>query len=120
MEPVIINIPPIKLEHQDPDKEGSIVLELHDKYVVYKANFYAEEPKDKDDKSLGIETVYNNFELAAFKHQCVCVEKSWLSQAKRWSVYIYVNGLGYDIKMYFKKESEATEVYNKVFKWLYD
>jgi hypothetical protein len=115
----IINIAPVDLENQKPAKEGTITLELHEKYIAYRARFYAEEPVNVDDKELGWQTVYNNFDIIADKRQCVCVEKNWLSKAKRWAIYVYVNGLGYDIKMYFKKETEAQEIFDKIFNWLY-
>jgi hypothetical protein len=115
----IIHIKPIDLEHQKPAKEADITLELHEKYIAFRGRFYAEEPIDVDDKGLGWETVYNNFDIIADKRQVVCVFKKLFSKEKRWAVYVYVNELGYDIQMYFKKETEAQEIFDKIFNWLY-
>lgn len=115
-----INIPGIDLENQKITDFTELSLEIRDNSVVYTARFYADEPKKEDDKDLGWHNVFNSFTTIASKDCIAGIEKSWLSQAKRWAVYIFVSGFANDVKTYFKRESEAEELFNKLHKWLYE
>lgn len=115
-----INIPNINLENQKVTDFTELSLEIRDNSVVYTARFYADEPRDESDKELGWQNVFNCFTTVASKQHIAGIEKSWLSQAKKWAVYIMVDGFTNDIKMYFKRESEAELVFNKLHKWLYE
>lgn len=116
----IIHIKPIRLRNQKPSDDGQIRLELHEKYIFYYVKFYASEPKDTEDQTLGWETVYNNYETIVSKTAIVGIDKSYMSEGNNWSLYIFVSGMAGDVKLYFKKESEAQEVFDKLFKYLYD
>lgn len=115
-----INIPQINLENQKITDFTELSLEIRDNSVVYTARFYADEPKDENDKSLGWHNVFNSFKIISAKPNIAGIEKSWLPHAKKWAVYIFVNGFSNDLKMYFKREGEAEEVFNKLHKWLYE
>lgn len=115
-----INIPSIDLENQKITDFTELSLEIRDNSLAYTARFYADEPKEENDKGLGWHNVFNSFRTIASKNNIAGIEKSWLSQAKKWAVYIFVNGFANDMKMYFKRESEAEEVFNKLHKWLYE
>lgn len=114
-----IHIPQLDLENQKITDFTELSLEIRDNSVLYTARFYAEEPIDEDDKSLGWENVFNAFSLVASKDKISGIEKCWLKVAKKWGVYIFVSGFDNDIKAYFKRESEAEAVYQKLHNWLY-
>lgn len=115
-----IIIPSIDLENQKVTDFTELSLEIRDNSVLYAARFYADEPVDTNDKELGWHNVFNSFKCIAGKNNIAGIEKSWLSHAKKWAVYILVSGFSNDLKMYFKRESEADEVFNKLHKWLYE
>lgn len=120
MEKEIIHIKPIDLRDQKPTGEGDIQIELSEKYIIYYAKFYAEEPINKQDHDLGWETVYNHFETVVSKSAIVGMEKSYMPTQNLWAVYVFVYGMSEDLKMFFKKESEAQDVFDKLFKYFYD
>jgi hypothetical protein len=115
-----INIPQIDLENQKITESIELSIEIRDNSIVYTGRFYADEPKDTEDKNLGWENVFNSFRLVAAKDKISGIEKNWLPKAKRWTVYIFVDGIAADIKVYFKRESEAETFFDKLHKWLYE
>jgi len=115
-----INIQAIDLENQKVTDFTELSLEIRDNSLMYTARFYADEPKDENDKGLGWHNVYNSFKTIASKDKVAGIEKNWLAHAKKWVVYIFISGFENDMKMYFKRESEADEVFNKLHKWLYE
>lgn len=115
-----ISIPAIDLLNQKVTESTELSLEIRDNCIMYTARFYADEPKDENDKELGWENIFNCFKTVADKRNVAGVEISWLNHAKRWSVLIIVNGFNNDIKIYFKRESEAQALFDKLHKWLYE
>lgn len=115
-----ISIPAIDLENQKVTDFTELSLVIRDNSVAYTARFYADEPKDENDKGLGWDNVFNSFKTVAAKQNIAGIEISWLNHAKRWSVLVIVNGFNNDIKMYFKREGEAQTVFDKLHKWLYE
>jgi hypothetical protein len=115
-----IDIPNVDLENQKVTAFTELSLEIRDNSVMYTARFYADEPKNEEDKGLGWENVFNCFKLVAFKQNIAGIEINWLDHAKKWSVLILVNGFSNDIKLYFKRESEAQSLFDKLHKWLYE
>lgn len=115
-----INIPGVDLENQKITDFTELSLEIRDNSIVYTAKFYADEPINTDDKELGWQNVFNSFRLIAAKTKIAGIEKSWINHAKKWGVFVFVDGFANDIKMYFKRESEAEALFEKLHKWLYD
>lgn len=115
-----INIQSIDLENQKITESIELSIEIRDNSIVYTGKFFADEPKNVEDKDLGWENVFNSFRLTAAKIKIAGIEKSWLQNAKRWIVYIFVDGIAADIKVYFKRESEAEDLFEKLHKWLYE
>lgn len=115
-----IAIPSIDLENQKITDFTELSFEIRDNSVMYTARFYADEPKDENDKELGWHNVFNAFKLVADKRNIAGIEINWLDHAKKWSVLILVDGFNNDIKMYFKREGEAQNVFDKLHKWLYE
>lgn len=115
-----IQIKPMNLPNQKMSKDGELKLEFYDKYFKYIGDFYAEEPKDRDDRRLGWDTVLNYFEVIVDKKSVCGFEKSWVHRHEYWTVYVFVNGMAEDIKMFFKTEKEAEAVVNKLITYLYD
>lgn len=107
-----------KLENQTPTDVKEAYFELYHTYLKYRLLFFADEPKDVDDKTLGWETAFTSFESICFKTAIVGVEKSYVQKSKVWGLYLSVNGMSQDIKAYFKKESTCQEVYDKIKNWL--
>jgi hypothetical protein len=115
-----IDIAAIDLENQKITDFTELSLDIRDNSVVYTARFYADEPVDTNDKELGWHNVFNSFKVTAAKKNIAGIEKSWVSNAKKWAVYIFVDGFANDLKMYFKREGEAQTVFDKLHKWLYE
>lgn len=115
----MIKIPiiPIKLENQNPTEIQECFIELYPTYLLYQIRFFADEPVDENDKSLGVQSVFNSFKTIALKKNVAGIEKQF-TQSKRWAVYIMISGFAGDIKVFFKKESEADEFFEKIEKWL--
>lgn len=115
-----INISSLDLENQKITDFTELSLEIRDNSVMYAARFYADEPKDENDKELGWHNVFNSFNVIAAKKNIAGIEKSYVCHAKKWAVYIFVDGFANDLKMYFKREGEAQNVFDKLHKWLYE
>lgn len=114
-----INIKAIQLENQKIGECTEFYLELRDNSIEYCARFYADEPKDENDKGLGWENVFNCFKTIARKSSIAGIEKTY-TKYKYWGIYIMVTGFANDMKMFFKRESEAQELFDKLHKWLYE
>lgn len=115
-----IDVPALNLENQKITDFTELSLEIRDNSIAYTVRLYADEPKSEDDKELGWENVFNSFKTVAAKQNIAGIEISWLNHAKKWSVLIIINGFNNDIKMYFKREGEAQNVFDKLHKWLYE
>lgn len=115
----VIDIMPIQLENQKIKECTEYYLEIRDNSILYSARFYADEPIDENDKSLGWETVFNCFKTVARKENIAGIEKT-LTKYKYWGIYIMVSGFANDMKIFFKRESEAQELFDKLHKWLYE
>lgn len=114
-----IDIKPIELENQKIKECTEFYLELRDDNILYACRFYADEPKDENDKTLGWESIFNCFTTVARKSSIAGIEKVY-TKYKYWGVYIMVNGFANDMKIFFKRESEAQELFDKLHKWLYE
>jgi hypothetical protein len=115
-----IPIPNINLENQKVTEFIELYLEVRDNSILFPAKFYADEPINEDDKSLGWDNKFTSFKSIASKERIAGIEKCWISGSKKWGVYIMVNGFSNDIKVYFKWESEAEALFEKLHKWLYE
>lgn len=113
-----IAIKPIDLERQKITEPIFLFIEFHDHYLIYRAKFYADEPKG-DDEALGWQNQFNDYETYARKEFIAGVEREWVKKTKVWMITIYVNGMSYDIKLYFKRESECANVFNKITSYLW-
>ncbi len=108
----------IDLENQKPTQINKASLTLNDNGLIYETSFFADEPIDDTDKTLGIESVFNAFTIFAKKDKVSGIEKSYVPSAKCWKLIIVIVGFAVDIKVYFKRESQATELYDKIYTWL--
>jgi hypothetical protein len=115
-----ITITHLDLENQKITDFTEMSFEIRDNSVMYTARFYADEPVDTNDKELGWHNVFNSFCVIATKNNIAGIEKNWLSDVKKWAVYVFVDGFSNDLKMYFKREGEAQNVFDKLHKWLYE
>jgi hypothetical protein len=114
-----IELKPMELYNQKMHDGAELKMELHDKYFRCIGVFNADEPKDKDDHSLGWRTVYNNFEIIVDKKAHVAMEKSWNDRDKHYCLYISVLGMSDDVKLFFKREKEIDEVKEKLTNYFY-
>lgn len=115
-----INISPVSLEEQKITEFREIYLEIRDNSLFYSCNFYADEPVDPEDKAMGWKNAFNRVQVVAAKDKISGLEKSFISNTNHWGVYTLVTGFAQEIRVFFKKESEATEVFNKLHQWLYE
>ena len=115
----IIQIKPMNLRNQKMDSDGDLRLEFYDRYFKYIGDFYAEEPKDREDHNLGWDTIHNYFEVIIDKNSVSGIEKSWNQIHNHWSVYIFVDGMAEDIKIFFKGQIEADALMEKLINHIY-
>jgi hypothetical protein len=115
-----INIAPVNLEDQKITEFSEIFLEIRDNSLYYSCKFYADEPKDPEDKTLGWKNLYNRVQVVASKEHICGLEKSFIANTNHWGVYALVDGFAQEIRVFFKKENEATAVFDKLHKWLYE
>lgn len=115
-----INIDPVNLEDQKITECEELFLEIRDNSLYYSCRFYADEPKNPDDKELGWNNIFNRFRTIASKDKIAGMELCYLSKAKKWGVYIMVSGFASDMKVFFKKESDANSLHDKLHAWLYE
>lgn len=115
--PEKIAIQPITLRDQKPTDIKESWLELNDNHISYHIEFYADEYKDENDESLGIENIYNKFDITVLKSFVAGVEKNFTLD-KKWGVFIRIMGFTNDLKVYFRSEQKAQELYDKLYSWL--
>jgi hypothetical protein len=121
MEPnEVVYIETMELSRQKMNGDGDIRLEFYNKYIRYVCKFFAEEPVDREDTSLGWETIDNNFEIIISKRSIAGLEKYWDQKENHWRLYIYVDGMPEDVKVFFKTEAEIENLLNKLKPYLYD
>lgn len=113
-----IDIKSINLKRQKVTEPFFLYIELNENYFLYRAKFYADEPKEEDE-ALGWHNVFNDFEFIARKSHIAAMEREWLNDSKVWMITLFIDGVGPDIKLYFKRESECVEVYNKITAYLW-
>lgn len=112
-----IEFAPINLANQTIVESRECFIELHEKYLRYRIEFFADEYKDDDDRILGEETIYNNFDIIALKQHIAGLRKSFTLD-KKWAVQISVSGFATDINIYSKKQSTAQEQFGILQDWL--
>jgi len=97
-------------------------VEFYETYLRYFISFYADEPKDSNDKELGEENVFNKIDIIALRQQVIGVEKWFIPQKEPvkdvWQIKIVCKGFHDDIKCYTATEEEAQELFDKVQKYL--
>lgn len=114
-----INIKPIDLRLQKVKECTEYFIELRDNSLLYSIRFHADEPKDEEDEALGWEEKFTCVTNAVNKQYISGIEKR-CTEYRYWGVYIITVGYANDLKLYFKRESEAQEIFDKLHKWLYE
>lgn len=115
-----INIAPVSLEDQKITDSSELFIEIRDNSLYYSCRFYADEPKNPEDKAIGWDNVFNRFRTIAQREKIAGIELQYLPNAKKWGVYIMVNGFASDMKLFFKKEADANDMFDKLHAWLYE
>jgi len=115
-----INIAPVDLEDQKITEFHELYLEIRDNSLFYSCKFYADEPKDPDDKKIGWKNLFNRVQNVAGKDRICGIEKSFIANTNHWGVYVMVDGFAQEIRVFFKKETEATKVFDILHAWLYE
>lgn len=116
----------IDIEHFDLDFEkhfeiSEAFVELHDTYFRYVSKHDSEQPKDKNDLSMGWEALYNDWDIRVKRSAFVSVENTWDDKNDKWNIELEAFGYGYTIKLYFQKkdENKMYDVFNKIFDWIF-
>jgi hypothetical protein len=111
-------IQPCDLQKQKIIESWQYEIELFEKYFKIMMRFKANEPEN-DDEAQAWREVMNDFEMAYPKHKFAGLEKVWLQEAKRWKIVISIDGIGSDLKIYFKRQTHCEEVYQKLFEYFF-
>jgi hypothetical protein len=112
-----IIVTPIALRNQKPTDIKECYVELKDNHLIYKTEFWADEPIIADDPESGWEQVFNSYEWTVMKRNVAGLEKSF-TKDKKWGVYIAISGFEYDLKTYYRTQAAAQEFYDKIHQWL--
>lgn len=112
-----IILTPIALRNQKPTDIKECFIELHEDYLIYKTEFWADEPIIADDVDSGWEQVFNCYTWTAMKRNIAGLELSFTAD-KKWGVYILVSGFTHDLKTYYRSQSAAQQFHDKIQQWL--
>ncbi len=111
-----IEIKQVDLEHQKNYDVKHSFIELYDDKFHFVIKFIAEE-RNPENPELGWVKGITAFDNFANKEHITGIEKWYVEKTKVWGIMLCVMGYSYDLKMYFKKESEAEIIFNKLVKW---
>lgn len=116
----VIKYTPVSLWAQKMNQVELSEVHLFKDHLRFYFKFYADEPKDINDLDLGWdENVFNYFDYSITKHWVVGVELWFSVKNKAWYVSVIANGTK-DINLYVKKQSEAQEIYDKLYNYLFE
>jgi hypothetical protein len=88
-------------------------FDLCENHFSLRLRFKAEEPSQIDEEMPWIE-VDNDFEMVYPRRKFAGIEKVWLQEDKRWKIVISIDGVGSDIKIYFKRQAECETVFKQL------
>ena len=108
-----------ELKHQIPTEQSEGYILLHEKFIRYSHNFYADEPKDMDDLELGWHNVHNCYECFILKETVAGFEMGFINDQHRWKDSISLVGHHEDLRMYFIKRKKAEEVFQALVEYLF-
>lgn len=91
-------------------------VELHDKYIRIVYEFFADEPKDYDDESLGWENSFTDLDSWVLKQFIYGIEVSRTINPPRYRLSILHAG-NESMKIFFRKKEEALEMATKIREW---
>lgn len=96
-------------------------LDLQEDHLRFSIQYIADTWKDSDDESLGWdENELHSYEVVAKRQAITGVTKLYLTATKVYKISIMAKGFGNDIDLYFKRDSEATEIQEKIVNWMLD
>lgn len=104
-----------ELPRQKPTKIFFSELQLHDKYLRYRAKFNATEIDE--DTSIEKHDVGNYYDVIALRSKVVGVELLF-TDTEKWKIIISVSGVAQDIKIYFIEYAKAKAFHEEVFEWI--
>lgn len=114
-----IDIKLVDLKYEKITQSDKSFLEFHENGIHYCRRYYSDVPKSMDDEGLGWENTFRHHERFALKQFIVGYEKMWVSTSKCWEITIAISGFVEDIRIYLKRESEATELMEKIHNYLH-
>lgn len=112
-----ILITPIALRNQRPNDIKECYVELNDDHLIYKIEFWADEPAITDDPDSGWESVFNSYTWTVMKRNIAGLELSFTKDEK-WAVYILIAGFANDLKTYYRSQAAAQKFHDKIQQWL--
>ncbi len=114
-----IDIKQFDLENEKVTEAIQLSIELHDRFLIYEAEYYSEVPVSDDDHSMGWKNVYNKFRIKIKRPLFISVEFHWLDLRELYKVEIEARGYSNTLKFYFKTEKEAENVYQKLDNYIF-
>lgn len=116
-----IDIVPISLRKQfiNTFEKDKCFIELCEDRFIYSMVFHAEEPKDQEDKSLGLEATDTNLLITVIKDRISGIELGIAAKGKRWQTTIFVSGFPNDINLFHAKYEDAKVVHDEILNWLF-
>lgn len=111
--PEIIPYKILSLKHQKIVEDLGCSIEFHSSYVRYRLKFFAIEPNNCEDLSLGEKDIERNYDCTFWYKNIASIEKEWLQEVQTWILVIQIDGMGGDARFHFKKESDCEALQDK-------
>jgi hypothetical protein len=81
-------------------------VEINEKYLRYKAEYYSQQARNKEDLAMGWDDCYNNWDIKIKRDAFISVEKFWDNKNNYWRLELEANGYPNVIILYYEQENE--------------
>lgn len=115
----VIQLPIVNLELMQISELIYFQVELHDEFVFRRAKFWADEPVNIEDLSLGWVNQLTMLETVISKDAITGIEMFWLPKAKKFKICVFATGVPNDLELFFNKEKEARAVLDDLLEYKY-
>lgn len=114
-----VDFPLLRLSKEKITQPIESFIELREHSIRYCVKFFADHLVDEEDESLGWVNEFVANDVIAEKKSITGFIKKWSLGSKVWKISIIISGFADNIDVFFKRESEATELFEKLDNYLH-
>lgn len=115
----------INLRDQKIPEKATWTITTTDETLFYKHRMKAEERKDDEDETMGWEQFDRCYERLIHRKYIAALDLDFIdtpekyseTDGDKWRVSLSILGSNDDLRMYFRKEEDAREVFSKLQEW---